>query len=254
MSGPDINALLKIVYFDEQSASDYLDISAGGRAAATSEQVRERTVELNADVAAKVAARLSWLPFIGGSASVETSAEVSRVGESILKKTLSNTILTDYLKVSTGDDRIQHLQGYQVEALESSMAHLKMYTPYMVMARTEGPGLDFAKMDEAFSNAKGYYDLLATSLDGSAAFILRFNLRAFRNNYGLTDLVRMGLTYHGVEVGRARASELTMKAEMAPRRKTGPVTAQELLGQTAESGDPELAVLDVILAGVERAQ
>jgi hypothetical protein len=34
-------SMIKVVYFDEESASDYLDISAGGKAMSTSEQVKE---------------------------------------------------------------------------------------------------------------------------------------------------------------------------------------------------------------------
>lgn len=252
MANDRAHPLIKIVYFDEQSASDYLDISAGGKATATSEHVRERATELNARVAAKVEAKLSWLPFVGGSGEVGASAEVARTGQSILSKTLSNTILTDYLKESASDERIRRLHGYELEAPETSMAHMKMYTPYLVIARTEGPGLDLAKMDEAFSNAKGYYDLLATAPDGSVACILRFNISAFRNNYGLTDLRRMELTYHGVRVGQGRASELTIQAEMAPRRQRGPVTTAELLGEET-TAEPYLDVFDVVLAGVEHA-
>lgn len=38
-------SMIKIVYFDEESASDYLDISVGGKTAATGEDVKERTKE-----------------------------------------------------------------------------------------------------------------------------------------------------------------------------------------------------------------
>lgn len=59
--------MIKIVYFDEESASDYLDISVGGKAVSTSEEVKERSRETQAKVEAKVAAKLSWLPFVGFS-------------------------------------------------------------------------------------------------------------------------------------------------------------------------------------------
>lgn len=40
-------SMIKVVYFDEESASDYLDISAGGKATSTSEDVKERGKELH---------------------------------------------------------------------------------------------------------------------------------------------------------------------------------------------------------------
>src|SRR5947208_970842 len=62
------NSMIKVVYFDEESASDYLDISAGGKFASTSENVKDRTTKLHTEVEAKLAAKFSWLPFLGGSA------------------------------------------------------------------------------------------------------------------------------------------------------------------------------------------
>lgn len=44
--------MIKIVYFDEESASDYLDISVGGMTASTSEDDKERTNEMQEKVEA----------------------------------------------------------------------------------------------------------------------------------------------------------------------------------------------------------
>jgi hypothetical protein len=52
---------------------------------------------MQARVETKVAAKLRWLPFVGVSAETGTGVSASSVGRSILSKTLSNTILTDYL-------------------------------------------------------------------------------------------------------------------------------------------------------------
>ncbi len=64
-------SMIKIVYFDEESVSDYLDISAGGKEALTSEQVRERSRELHGNVETKMIAKFSWLPFLGASAEAD---------------------------------------------------------------------------------------------------------------------------------------------------------------------------------------
>jgi hypothetical protein len=77
-------SLIKIVYFDEQSASDYLDMSAGGKVASTSEDVRKRATDLHAQVETKLAAKLSWLPFLGASAETGAGMGTSSAGQSIL--------------------------------------------------------------------------------------------------------------------------------------------------------------------------
>ncbi|WP_195907630.1 DUF6414 family protein [Actinomyces provencensis] len=59
--------MIKIVYFDEESASDFLDIVAGGKATSSKESTKERAAEVEAEARAKAAAKFNWLPFFGGS-------------------------------------------------------------------------------------------------------------------------------------------------------------------------------------------
>lgn len=250
--------LIKVVYFDEQSASDYLDISAGGKTMVTTEQIRDRTTRMQGDVEAKVAAKLSWLPFIGGSAEASGEVDISRVGQSILSKTLSNTILTDYLAEVTNDKGVERMHGLKVSAPKDSMAFVKMYTPYMIIMNTADHGMDLGRMDEAFESAKGYYELIAEG-EGRDKCVLRFNISAFRNNYGLADLGRMDLVFHGVRVGRTTEAQLNINVEMAggvePPSSSG-TSARDLLrsAETADPGGHALDVYDVILAGVQRGK
>jgi hypothetical protein len=228
-------------------------MSAGGKVASTSEDVRKRTTELHGEVETKLAAKLSWLPFLGASAETVTGIGTTSAGQSLLSKTLSNTILTDYLARVGDDGRVQRLHGLRLTAAQGSMAFMKMYTPYMVIAKTEEFGLDLARLDEALERAKGYYELLGEDLDGKK-LVLRFNITAFRNNYGLTDLPRMRLVFHGVLVGETRESNLNIEAEMGPPETRAPLSALELVDGAAAMPRPAgdlLEVFDVILAGVE---
>jgi len=246
-------SMIKIVYFDEESASDYLDISAGGKEVATREQVQERLKEAHARTEFGLLAKLSWLPFLGGSGELSSGAGLSAAGKSILSKTLSNTILTDYLAKAGEDSRVTQLRDLRVTAPKDSMAFMKMFTPYMVMLKMDDIPVDLTRMDEALVGAKGYYELLSESADGTKR-VLRFNLRAFRNNYGLTDLGRMRLVFHGVLVGKTRERDLSMTAEMSGGAPTAPLTAADILDGTTSRDEGLLDVFDVLLAGVEHAQ
>lgn len=243
-------ALIKVVYFDEESASDYLDISAGGKTASTSEDVKERTKEMHGKVEAGLIAKLSWLPFLGASGELSAGAGASAAGKSILSKTLSNTILTDYLAKADDDRRVTKLRELRVTAPKDSMAYMKMFTPYMVLLKLDDVPFDLARMDEVLADAKGYYELLGEGEDGSKR-VLRFNLKAFRNNYGLTDLGRMRLVFHGVLVGRTPEHALGMEAEMSGSSGSATVTAVELVDAVDTQSESFLDVYDVILAGVE---
>lgn len=242
--------MIKVVYFDEESASDYLDMVAGGKTASTSEDVRERTKEMQGKVEAGLIAKLSWLPFLGASGELSAGAGASAAGKSILSKTLSNTILTDYLAQADGDSRVVQLRGLRVTAPKDSMAYMKMFTPYMVLLKLDDVPFDLARMDEVLADAKGYYELLGEAADGTKC-VLRFNIKAFRNNYGLTDLGRMRLVFHGVLVGQASEAALGMEAEMSGSENKMTVTAVELVDGVDTSIKDLLDVYDVMLAGVE---
>ena len=242
--------MIKVVYFDEESVSDYLDMVAGGKSASTSEDVRERTKELQGKVEAGLIAKLSWLPFLGASGELSAGAGASAAGKSILSKTLSNTILTDYLAQADGDSRVVQLRGLRVTAPKDSMAYMKMFTPYMVLLKLDDVPFDLARMDEVLADAKGYYELLGEAADGTKC-VLRFNIKAFRNNYGLTDLGRMRLVFHGVLVGQASEAALGMEAELSGSENKMTVTAVELVDGVDTSIKDLLDVYDVMLAGVE---
>lgn len=247
-------SIVKIVYFDQDTASDYLDIVAGGSLESTKENIGTRTVETHANVEAKLSAKLSWLPFIGGAGELGAGAEASLAGGSILSKTLSNTILTDYLESSSGDLRISKLNGFRVYAAENSMAFMKMFTPYMIAARAEDADFNMALMDEALEKAKGYYELIGEDAT-QRKIVLRFNIRAFRNSYGLSDLSRMNLVFHGIEVGHTTELSLNIESELAQNSpqdlKLASFIEESPSDSSGASGDNKLPVYDIILAGVE---
>ncbi|KIS27928.1 hypothetical protein TV39_08925 [Arthrobacter sp. SPG23] len=242
--------MIKVVYFDEDSASDYLDVSSGGKIVATAEDVTERANKLRATMEGKLLAKLSWLPFIGVSAEAGLGTESSIAGQSILRKTLSNTILTDYLG-QADEEQIIRLHGFRVTAPKESMAYMKMYTPYMIIAKTEQHGVDLARMDEALTSAKGYYEMLAENRASGEKCILRFNIRAFRNSYGLADLGRMDLTYHGILVGKASEDGLNFNTELIQEATTEPLSAADVLDGVQDGDGGLLDVYDVLFAGVE---
>ena len=242
--------MIKIVYFDEESASDLLDIVAGGKETSSKELSKNRAAEIEAEASAKAAARFNWLPFFGGSAEASVAASASTIGHSILNKTLSNTILTDYLNKVNELDGVRQLTGLTVSARNGSAAYMKMYTPYLVMLNQDEMPVNLAELDNALLSAKGYYELLGQDVDGSKC-ILRFNIRAFRNNYGLVDLGRMRLVFHGIQVGAATESSLMMQVEMTSESESIPLTGLDIVDGTSTKPNKFLDVYDVILAGVE---
>ena len=246
-----VSRLIKVAYFDEETASDYLDITAGGKVASTSEDIKNKSADTTAKLQASIAAKLAWLPILGASSNAEVGTEFSSSGSSLLRKTLSNTILTE----ANTDDSIVKLTDLIITVPENSIAFMKMFTPFTAMMRTEETGVDLAKLDEVLVNAKGYYELIGAKDDGNS-MILRFNIRAFRNSYGLADLTKMNLMFHAIHVGKTLERDLSMEAEMNVQRGRSSqdhLTAVDVADNIQANCDSRTDVYDVVLAGVVRS-
>ena len=245
--------MIKVVYFDDSSATDYLYIYDGGKAVQTSEKVKDKSKELANKTSAGLFAKLSWLPFLGGEASTEISADFSHKGQSLLTTTLSNTVLTDFLsKIENDSERINKFTGYAVKAYKNSIAYFKMFTPYLTMTKSdvtsEGMSFDLSRMDEALESGKGYYEMIATSQKNNK-LVFRFNIGAFRNNYGIADLTKMDLCYYGIQVGKVDVSLLDIKKEFNFEQETI-TSAFDIENGISEASN--IDVYDIMLAGVVR--
>ena len=243
--------MIKVVYFDDQSATDYLYIYDGGKKIQTSDKVKEKSGEIANKTSAGIFAKLSWLPFLGGEASTEIDVNLDYKNNSLIKTTLSNTILTDFLeKIEDDSKRIIKFTGYEVKAYKNSIAFFKMFTQYLIMTssniKTNEISFDISKMDEAFKSGKGYYELLATHKNKSCVF--RFNIEAFRYNYSIADLTKMDLVYYGVKVGKVDISMLDISNEFNGEKSTTITSAYDI--EEKKQNQNKVDVYDIMLAGV----
>lgn len=97
--------MIKVVYFDDQSATDYLYIYNGGAKVQTSDKVKEKSGEIANKTSAGLFAKLSWLPFWGGEGATEIDTSLGHKSNSLIKTTLSNTVLTDFLDKIKEDNK-----------------------------------------------------------------------------------------------------------------------------------------------------
>lgn len=129
--------------------------------------------------------------------------------------------------------------------------YFKMFTPYLIMTKSdiesEGITFDVAKMDEAFQSGKGYYEMVAAN--GESSCVFRFNIEAFRNNYGIADLTKMNLVYYGVKVGSVDISLLDISNEFNGEKITTINSAFDIEENTVYKNVVD--VYDIMLAGIE---
>lgn len=264
------NKLLKIVYFDEGSATDYMQVANGGSMESVMELVREDESSADAGAKAKASARTKLINVLAGldaSAGVEGGLRSSFSSATVAKSILSSTVLTDFLEAAeeAGKGSINRFINYTIEQIPGSVSSISLFTPYFAMFRS---GQNFSagdfdisidKLDNALCKAKGYLDFYGCPNDGDdhakdrKKIVLRFNRSALKNNYRPTDLLKMDLMLYAVRVGSCSAIDLMANRELnfgGTQTVDNPDYEDESNASEAPGDDAELEMYDVILAGV----
>lgn len=266
--------ICKVVYFDEESVTDYVQIAAGGALESTTELLKSRDVdeEQSGKVSGKAGISGMFKALIGLEAGVsgEVSADLSFNSSKMVKNIVKNTILTDFLKIvdETGSNKgssklpkgaIKQLNGYKISAEENSLSHIVMVSPFLGVFKNGSsiPAGEFSiaidKLDAALRHAKGYYEFVGTK--GKSRVILRFNINSFRNGYTISDLLKMDLTVYAIKVGKTSLDNLNVNKELGmnisviPKDNPSYETTKE--ADDGQSAGSVLDVYDVLLAGVE---
>ena len=248
--------MIKIVYFDEGSVTDFIYVLNGGKNTDKKEHIITKTTELAAGAEAEANKSASVLSILSAKIGVGANADFTREGNTIITKAIENTLLTDYLEYisKNGKAYIKIFSNCKPYPYPKSFAFFKMLTPYLKMTNgqievTEGLSLNLSLMDEALDSGRGYYELMVDYNDETA--VLRFNIKAFRNNYYISDLVKMNLDYHAIEVGSVSIGSLTMESEFG-ERQDNEINGFDIVENRIPTNSNDLKVYDVILAGVYR--
>lgn len=247
------SAFIKIVYFDESTAIDYIQMKHGGIYKTQEQTTKKTTNEENIHFSEGLEAKVNLLNYLKGFLKQSADADIGISKEKLLVTTIGNTILTDFLKESSDDKGIKKFSNKKVDVEEDTFTYIKIFSPYMAIAKDIDEEFDIAKVDEALKNGKGYYEMLID--DSNSKKILRFNINAFKNNYGLIDLTKMNLTYLGVLVGMCDFDELKIENQFMVNNKATKINAKDVIfnNQNKDNIEEKLKyeVYDVILAGVE---
>ena len=241
-----IKRMIKTIYFDEESAQDYLDIKYGGRFDWTTDENKEKISKIICEIDAKAGGKFNIVSLIKasleGDIGYKRDIELSRIIESTLK----NTLLADYLAEADNDPLIKKLENVSIYPPENSFTIYRLFSSYLTVVPKEKLPIDMERLNEAVLRDRGYYEML---VKGDDKTVLRFNMSAFRNNYNLTDLTKMCLVYYGVKVGVCEKANLEIGKEYE-FTKTSKVDAQTIFDNEYKPTDDLLTVYDIVLAGV----
>lgn len=258
------NDIVKLVYFDEGSATDFIQIESGGSLSNVMTLLEENGTSGEAGADAKVGVKSKIMKALLGldaSVSVEGSIDTSFNSGTVVKSILSNTMLTDFLAAMTREDGgkspIEEFTDLRIEQIPGSISSMALFTPYFTMFRS-GQGIaagdydiSLDKLDSALSKAKGYLDFFG-SREGGTDVVLRFNSTAFKNNYRPSDLLKMDLRLYAVKVGSCGVDDLVADKELSMEGfllKDNPDYVPSSV-RAPSTEKKELDMYDVILAGV----
>ena len=193
------NSICKIVYFDEDSVTDYVQIIAGGELEKTTQLLKETDKNVNTDASVSGKAGISGvfkaLLGLEAQASADASMGISLNTNKMAKNIVKNTILTDFLgilndekqnrkgKISQGS--IKKFEGNTISVEKDAVSYIVMVSPYLSMlkggASVPAGEFDIAieKLDNALKSAKGYYEFVGTK--GKSKVVLRFNINSLKN-------------------------------------------------------------------------
>ncbi len=245
----------KIVYFDEDSALDYIILKDGGK------KVTENITKFNGNLEGKLSAELGdsldeemqtkIFDFVRKAIFNSNFGAAAKVDGEVNKaytSSLSNTVLTDFIRKSNRDKKITKFNNINIEVFKNSMAYYRLYTPYMelIEGAKNYQGIDLTNLDNVLNNVKGYTEVIIKENNKNIK-VLRFNISTFRNNYKLSDILKMNLDVYAIKVGRIEKRKLELENEI--KMEDREITAEEVLGNKSEEKNM-VEVYDVILAGV----
>ena len=261
--------LKKIIYFDEDSVTDYVQIKMGGNLERTTELLDDtkKCADTNgtAKISAGIAKMFKTIIGFGSEVSIEGNAYASFQRNKMIKSIIQNTILTDFMDLieqseDENKDDFKIFSDYKISVEKDSLSYFVMISPYLTMLKNNGAiqagefDIALEKVDEAIKGGKGYYEFIGNK--GNSTVIFRFNINAFKNNYRIADLVKMKLTLYAIQVGETTIDQLNVNNEFNIEKVSSNVKdnpsyeKKEDNDEQSKNDSKKLKVYDVLLAGV----
>lgn len=249
---------MKLIYFDESTASDYLKIIQNGKE--SKQTVETKKNQNQTSLGGKFGIGPMFSKIFESLFSVEghMGGNLNLTSEKYVEKTLTNAILSDFKNLAENEDiGITKFSEYKLSYVENSIAHFQTISPYLSMVEgdivlDEEVSININKMHETLKLGKGYYEILAKKNDNEC--IVRFNNKAFVNNYNLTDLSQMQLTLYGVKVGLIDKNQLNFQNainSLGFKNEVVTSISEEPVNPSFNNEQSILEMYDIILAGVE---
>lgn len=246
------NKILKVIYYDENAAMDYVTIMNDGNI--TIEEINKAIEGHDAEVGAngKASIKSSFLKMLNLSVGVRSEIAGHSSNEKIVNSTITTNIMTEFIKLADKDDNIEKLTNLKLDIDQDTATYLKSMFPYLSLLKNpdkfeELKDINTNKIDEVILSTKGYFEFLAYKNSDLFA-ILRFNIDCLKNNYKFNDLIKMNLCYYGIKVGTTTKEAIKLENEINQYSK---VLTEDEIDLSTDHSSHDLPIYDIIIAGVK---
>lgn len=268
---------VKVIYFDEGTAADYMQIVSGGELKKTTEFISDiaNHADVEAEASVGITSKEKGLPqlfkMLTGlnlTANISGSAGVEAKKQKVAKNILENTLLADFVDLIDSDSKkrkeenkkhtsIKLFERLNLFPKQNSFSYFMLMAPFFTMidGKVPIPGnngelftLDVSKIEAAIARGRGYYEFIATHAEEEIVF--RFSSTAFRNNYTMSDLPKMELSLYAVFVGTIDVAKLDLSSEFQFGVQSKSRVDYYDAAKDETSSKANIAVYDVILAGI----
>lgn len=242
--------MIKIVYFDETAATDYITIQNGGNIDWSTTENKEKLAKIVAEIDGQAKGGFNIMSILKAVVSGQTNVKIDANANSLIRSTVTNTLLTDYISMASNDKNIRQFHNDGVYAPKDSISMYRMYSSYLNIVPKDQIPIDVDGLNNALLGERGYYQMLLNS-EKEPTCVLRFNINALKNDYSLADLSKMNLSYFGVKVGQCTKEQLSLEKEFAMNQiRTTPDVSEIVTGNKSKESIRLLDVYDIVLAGV----
>lgn len=263
MNKQNKKTFLKLVYFDEQAAVDFLETMQEG---IITEKITKK-MENYGGVEGSASIGKGLFDFL----KVGLSGNFGKNTNSLVETQISRTVFTEFISESENNQYLVKFSNMKLTIAKDSLTYYRNITPYLKMFTNletisddeNMSALNHLEMDKILDNAKGYYEFIGID-ECNKKYIIRFNINGMKNNYSLYDLVKMNLSIQGIKVGETQDLNLEFEHEiqmMIQENDTKINNSETKFGadfgadkseedKEEEKNDTCIDIIDVIIAGV----
>ena len=112
--------MIKVVYFDETAATDYITIRNGGQIDWTTTENKEKLARIIGEIEAQSKGNFNIFSLLKASLSGNLNTSIDINTNKLVTSTITNTLLTDYILMASNDKNIRQFHDDGVYAPANS--------------------------------------------------------------------------------------------------------------------------------------